>query len=400
VSDAGPLSVSEVTLRIKQVVETEPGLAKCEVRGEVSNFKRHTSGHLYFSLKDEGATLGCVMWRGNAQRLRFDPKDGEEVLAAGSISVYPPQGKYQLVCDRLEKAGKGDLWAEFEALKRKLEAEGLFDPSRKRPIPQFPGRVAVISSATGAATQDMLTILARRYPPARVVLIPATVQGEAAPASLLRALGRARRVGADVILLGRGGGSMEDLWCFNDEALVRAVAASHVPVIAAVGHETDFTLTEFAADLRAPTPSAAAEMAVPDRAELRQRLHAMGERLRAGLVGRTERARLRLEALGSRAALRRPLDMLVPRAQRTDDAWERLARAERANLQAFRARCEGPGAKLEALSPGATMARGYAVCTLGEDGRVLRSIGDVDAGDPVRILLPDGRLEATVDRKE
>ncbi len=399
-SAPAPLSVSEITLRIKQLLEGDVALAKCEVRGEVSNFKRHTSGHLYFSMKDDGATLGCVMWRGNAQRLRFDPKDGEEVLAVGSISVYPPQGKYQLVCDRLERAGAGDLWARFEALKRALEAEGLFDSARKRPLPPYPTRVAVISSATGAATQDMLTILARRYPPARVLLIPATVQGEAAPASLRAALGRATDAGADVILLGRGGGSMEDLWCFNDEGLVRAVAACPVPVVAAVGHETDFTLTEFAADLRAPTPSAAAELAVPDRLELRQRVVATGERLRSALRGRAEQARLRLGMLEARAALRRPLDLLVPRAQRVDDAWDRLVRAERDRLAALRTRCEGPSAKLEALSPNATMARGYAVCARGEDGRVLRSIGEVEVGDAVRVLLPDGRLLTEVTGKE
>lgn len=393
------LSVGEVSLLIKQAIETCPPLERCRVRGEVSNCTRASSGHLYFSLKEANASLSCAMWRSSASRLDFEPRNGEQVVASGKIEVYPPSGKYQLICSKLERAGAGDLWQQYEELRKRLEAEGLFDLDRKRRLPQFPSLVAVISSRTGAATQDMLTILARRYPPARVVLIPAIVQGEAAAPSLVAALARAARVGADVILFGRGGGSMEDLWCFNDEAVVRAVAASPVPIVSAVGHETDTTLSDFAADLRAATPSAAAELAVPDAADLRRRVSATAERLAGALRARAERARLRLEALSARPALARPAESLRQREQRIDLAWEASLRTARQGLERRGARVASLAAQLEALGPLATLRRGYAVCAR-EDGGVVRSVDEVAVGETLRVLLPDGRLRARVEGKE
>ncbi len=399
-SDGSPLSVAEVTHRVSQAIEADPVLSGCEVRGEISNFRRPSSGHLYFSLKDDKATLACVMWRSDAARLELDPQDGQEVLVVGRVGVYAPQGKYQFYCASMRSVGAGDLWARFEALKAKLAAEGLFDLDRKRPLPRFPRTVAVISSTTGAATQDMLTILGRRYPPARVALIGATVQGETAPASLIDALERAARLGADVILIGRGGGSIEDLWCFNDEALVRAVAQSPIPVISAVGHETDFTLCDFAADLRAPTPSAAAELAVPDRADLLRLLDGLGERLRAGLRARSERARLALESAVRSLPMAQPISLLDRPTQQADDAWLRLRQAAAARLEERGARLATASATLGALSPRATLARGYAVARRARDGGLVRSVRDAEPGEDVAICLTDGTLQTTVRGKE
>jgi exodeoxyribonuclease VII large subunit len=397
VSDA-PLSVAEITERISAVLEADPLLAACSVRGEISNFKRPSSGHLYFSLKDAKASLPCVMWRSGARSLQFDPEDGMEVVARGRVGVYAPHGRYQLYVDGMSPVGAGDLWAQFEALKRRLEAEGLFDHGRKRPLPSYPRGVAVVSSSSGAATQDMLTILARRYPPAEVTLVPATVQGDAAPASLIAALEAAAELpGVDVVLIGRGGGSMEDLWCFNNEALVRAVAACPVPVVSAVGHETDFTLTDFAADLRAPTPSAAAELAVPDRVELLVRLDGVGARLQNSLRGIAERARLSLERLESRVPFARPQDLFAAQAQRVDEVSEALDRAMEARLETAEHRLERLGARLDDLGPTQTLARGYAIAR-GPDGQVLRQAKQVEVGSGLEVILADGALDASVTR--
>lgn len=395
------LGVSEVTLLIQGLIKSEPTLQECSVRGEVSNLKAASSGHLYFSLKDANAVLSCAMWQSRVRELGFRPADGMEVIAHGRVDVYPPRGTYQLVVEALEQAGRGDLWARLEELKRKLEAEGLFAQSRKRKLPAFPKVVVVISAATGAATQDMLTILARRYPPARVILVPAIVQGDGAADSLVAALAQAARVpAADVILIGRGGGSIEDLWAFNDERVVRAIASSPIPTIAAVGHETDVTLADFAADVRAPTPSAAAEMAVPDASDLSRRLRALGARLATGLRGRAERAALALRVVCARAPLARPDSLLDARRQALDEAAESLTAAFTNLCRGQIARLGTLEGRLNALSPRATMARGYAVPLRRRDGRIVRSIGDVAVAESLEVVVMDGRIVSEVLSKE
>jgi len=392
----GPLSVTEVTERIDSAIAADRALVDCAVRGEISNFKRHTSGHLYFSMKDEGASLPCVMWRSAAGGLVFQPTDGLEVIAEGRIGVYAPQGKYQLYIDRLRRMGTGDLWAQFEELKRRLEAEGLFLQERKRPLPRYPRAVAVISSATGAATQDMLKILARRFPPARIEFIAAIVQGEAAPESIRAALAEADEVAdVDVIIVGRGGGSVEDLWCFNDERVVRAVAECRRPVISAVGHETDVTLCDFAADVRAPTPSAAAELAVPEATEVRRHVEALGARLVVGLRGAVERRALNLKALDARLPFARPQDLFAARWLALDDLDSKLIAAAEAAVRQRQASLDTLSAKLDALGPMATLARGYAVARH-RDGRIIRSVNEVSSGDKVDVLVVDGTVHTRV----
>jgi len=394
-----PLSVTEVTERIDGAIAADPALADCAVRGEISNYKRHTSGHLYFSMKDEGAALSCVMWRSAAGGVAFQPTDGLEVIAEGRIGVYAPQGKYQLYVDRLRRVGTGDLWARFEELKRLLEAEGLFLQARKRSLPPFPRAVAVISSATGAATQDMLKILARRFPPARIEFIAATVQGDAAPESIRAALAAADEIAdVDVTIVGRGGGSMEDLWCFNDERVVRAVAGCRMPVISAIGHETDVTLCDFAADLRAPTPSAAAELAVPEATEVRRHVDALGLRLTVALRGAAERGALVLKAFDGRLPFGRPQDLFAAKWLALDDLDSGLIAAADSGIRRRQAAFDTLSAKLGALGPIATLARGYAVARR-SDGRVIASVTDVGSGDKVDVLVADGtvhtRVEAT-----
>ncbi|MGD8240389.1 MAG: exodeoxyribonuclease VII large subunit, partial [Armatimonadota bacterium] len=280
------LTVSEVTRHVKRLLDSSELLQGISVRGEVSNFKRHTSGHVYFSLKDEASQLSCIMFRGPAGHLSFEPEDGMQVIASGNVSVYERGGRYQLYTRFMQPDGLGDLYLAFERLKAKLEAEGLFDPARKRAIARFPRRVAIITSPTGAAVRDITTILARRYPAAAQLVVPAIVQGDDAAPSIVRALGIANDMDdVDTIILGRGGGSIEDLWAFNEEVVARAIYSSARPVISAVGHETDFTIADFVADVRAATPSAAAELAAPDQAELRSRVSGSADRLRLALLG-------------------------------------------------------------------------------------------------------------------
>jgi exodeoxyribonuclease VII large subunit len=391
----GVLSVSELTHRVAQAIEADPELTECTVRGEISNFKRHTSGHLYFSLKDEGATVPCVMWRGAAGSLNFAPADGQDVLATGRVGVYAPHGKYQFYADNLVPVGRGDLWARFEELKRRLAAEGLFDEARKRALPRHPRAIGIVSSPTGAAVQDMLKIIGRRYPAAEIVLAPAVVQGESAPSSLVAALRRVASAGVDVVIIGRGGGSMEDLWCFNDERVVRAIVACPVPVISAVGHETDVTLADFAADVRAPTPSAAAELAVPDAREIAAWLDGITRRLQNALRTRVERERSAMASLGRRLPFARPGDLLAARLQALDDATERLAAAAGRRIADRAVALSVLGGRLGALGPRSTLARGYAIARR-SDRRLVRSVADVSVGDGVEIVVADGSIGAEV----
>ena len=391
-----PWTVSQLTLHIKDLLELDPELGDVRVRGEISNFTRAASGHLYFTLKDAEAAISCVMWRSDAQRLRWQPEHGMAALARGRISVYPPRGNYQLYVDDLQRAGAGDLHALFEELCDRMEAEGLFEDDRKRPLPQFPRVVGVVTSPQAAALRDVLDVLQRRYPLVRVLLSPSMVQGDGAPAQIVDALQALdARDDVDLILLVRGGGSLEDLWAFNDERVARAIVASRHPVVSGVGHQTDFTIADFVADLRAPTPSAAAELAVPDRTELQQQLAAAGDLLARGMERRLAQARQVLQ--GHQRSLQRlsPRTRVDTHRQQVDDLMRRASRALAYNLSLRRSRLEALQARLVALSPQATLLRGYAIVRLAEGGDVVRSTGQVSAGDALTIRVHDGEFGAT-----
>jgi exodeoxyribonuclease VII large subunit len=397
-SQAQPWTVDELTQFIKELLEFTPDLQDVWLAGELSNFTRAASGHLYFTMKDAGATLSCVMWRSVAQGLNWQPEQGAAVLAHGRVSVYPLQGRYQLYVDHLQPAGLGDLHARFEELRNRLMAEGLFDTEQKQAPPPFPQVVGIATSPQAAALRDVLTVLRRRYPLVRVLLAPTLVQGETAPSQIVAALRTLdARDDVDLILLVRGGGSLEELWAFNDERVARAIHACHHPVVSGVGHETDFTIADFVADLRAPTPSAAAELAVPDQAELRQRIGTGLARLTVGMERRLAHTReaLRLQ--------QRDLQRLSPQAQvdahrqQVDDLSHRASQTLSHTLALRRSGLTGHGARLAALSPLATLARGYAVVRRADSGMVVRSVGQVEAGDGLHVRVQDGEFGAVTE---
>jgi len=393
-------SVTGLTTYISLLLERDGLLRDVWVKGEVSNARRNEgSGHWYFTLKDSEALLTCVMWRGTANKQPVQPRDGHSLRARGKISVYNAQGKYQLVVEELQSAsGLGDLYAQLERLKAQLAAEGLFDEARKRPLPLRPARIGIVTSPEAAALQDMLNVLRRRYPLAQIILSPTSVQGEAAPPQIVRALQRLNDSRAcDVILLARGGGSLEDLWCFNDERVVRAIAASAIPTICGVGHEVDTTLADFAADLRAPTPSAAAELATPSMDELYGELDYQRERLarslRDALVNRVGSLRQAQRALERQAPRRR----LANSRQQTDELSERLRAALQRGLALRQERLLARAQRLHAASPQSILARGYAILTDETGQRVYSSAADLRPGLRLRLRLADGQRSATVD---
>ena len=390
------LSVTQLNAYVKSLLESDPRLRDIYVVGEISNFTDHArTGHLYFSLKDDGGLVRAVMFRSAAARLRFAPQHGMRVLCRGRVSLYDRDGQYQFYVEDMQPDGIGALSVAFEQLKAKLAEEGLFDTARKRPIPSYPERIAVITSPTGAAVQDILKILNRRYPIAQVILCPVLVQGDGAAQELtmaVEAVGSSRC--ADVVIIGRGGGSMEELWAFNDEALARAIARCPVPVISAVGHETDVTICDFVSDLRAPTPSAAAELAVPERSRLAAIIAGADGMLRSGMLKALERKRERLEFLSSRPCLSQPERMLAPFAERLDRACQRLPRAEAQRLRTGRDAYLSRAARLESLSPLKVLSRGYAVAV--KEGRPITSAGEAGPGDRVRLMLRDGLLDCQV----
>ena len=391
------LSVSELTRYLKDLIESDEVLQEIWVEGEVSNLSRPTSGHLYFTLKDSGAALRCVIWRTAAQRLRTLPQDGALVQAHGSIGIYEAGGQYQLYVDQLRPAGEGALFQEFMRLKAQLEAEGLFAAERKRPIPANPRCIGVVTSPTGAALQDILNVLRRRYPLAEVVIAPAAVQGIEAPAQLVAALAALNRgTNPDVIVVARGGGSLEDLWAFNDERVVRAIAASQAPVVTGVGHETDFTLADFACDLRAPTPSAAAMLCTPDREELRQALAVRASDLARIMQACLEDYRWRL--VDQQNELRRysPLGFVRGERQRLDEAIHSSQQAMAHILELQRARLDGSQARLVSLSPQAVLQRGFAIITHHPHGSLVQGTHDVIRGEALRVRLADGSFTVRV----
>lgn len=391
------LSVGAVTRYIRERLELDQTLQDLWLEGEISNWKQAASGHIYFTLKDSEASIRCVIWRSTARRLV--PRsgalgEGEAVLAHGRIGVYEAGGNYQFYVDDLEPAGRGELHLQFEALKRRLAAEGLFDEERKRPLPRFPQRLGVVTSRDAAALRDILNVLARRYPLVEVVLAPTPVQGDEAPPQIVRALEAIAGAGVDVILLARGGGSLEDLWAFNDERVARAIAACPIPVVCGVGHETDFTIADFVADRRAPTPSAAAELATPDRAELARAVAQQQLALFQTAAGRLAEQRARVGR--QQWALRRlsPQRAIDNFRQRLDDHAGQMGRSLAHRLALQRERVNGLQARLLTLNPGTTLERGYAIVQKGRE--VVTRRRQVSGGDAVRITVGDGDFEATV----
>lgn len=391
------LTVAQLTGYIKGLLDADELLQEVTVRGEVSNFTKHSSGHLYFSLKDEQSQLSCVCFRRAALTLNFVPEEGMQVVAGGQVTVYERRGRYQLIIRFMRPDGLGELHAQLEALKQRLEAEGLFEVSRKRPLPRFPQGIAVCTSPTGAAIQDLTSIISRRYPLARMVLFPTIVQGEGAAPSIVNSLRAAgQREDIDVIIVGRGGGSLEDLWAFNEEVVARAVFASPKPVISAVGHETDFTLADSVADVRAATPSAAAEMVVPDQRELLADLRAAGRQLRANVQGKLHVKREVLHQLQQRPVLVRPEILIEPWQQRVDDSGEQMYRYLRGMIGALRSRFEKSAAALVALGPRGVLRRGYAICRRRRDGAVIASVRAVEPGEEMAVTVADGEILAEV----
>jgi exodeoxyribonuclease VII large subunit len=391
------ITVSEATREIRETLEANQNLQNIWVQGEISTISRPSSGHLYFTLKDTGATLRCVMWRQLAGQHSAGLSEGMAAEVHGSISVYETSGQYQLYADDIRPMGEGLLYKEFQRLKEKLAAEGLFDPERKRPITAWPHRIGIVTSPTGAALQDILNTLQRRLPLVEVIIAPTPVQGEEAPLRIVAALQSLNAVdGLDVILLARGGGSLEDLWAFNDERVVRAVIASGIPVISGVGHETDFTLADFAADLRAPTPTAAAELATPDRQDLELTLAETAARMNRAMSVLLDRVAGNLSAQNTHLQRVSPLQRIRSDRQRLDEAVLRGSSRIAHRLTVERTRLIGQAQKLDTLNPNAVLARGFAVVS-GPDGRVVRRTGDVKSGDEIQVQVSDGKFEATVD---
>lgn len=393
-------SVTQINTYIQSMMDSDRLLSGLCIRGEISNYKVYPSGHHYFSLKDATGALRCVMFKSSAIRLRFRPENGMKVLALGKISVFPRDGAYQLYCTNLTPDGVGDLHVAFEQLKAKLQAEGLFDPSHKKPLPRYPGTIAIITSSAGAAVHDMLRILRKRYPLTKVLLLPVRVQGVEAPAELCGAIRYVNRWDlADLIITGRGGGSLEDLWAFNDEMLARTIYESRIPVISAVGHEPDVTIADFVADRRASTPSNAAEIAVPDMAELLQRLDSFRSRMAQGTLNGLERQERRLKALAEKRVLTDPLAFVQDKRLQLDYVQQKLLTAANAQWQEEQRRFAALAAKLDALSPLKVLGRGYAMART-EDGAVLRTAAQVQSGDTIHLRLAQGGLRCTVTEKE
>lgn len=390
-------SVSELTRYLRELLEGDPLLEDVWVQGEVSNFSRPASGHIYFTLKDQGASLRCVMWRTTAQYQVYRPKEGDAMQVHGYIGIYEAGGQYQLYADVFRPAGEGALYQEFMRLKARLESEGLFAEERKRPVPEWPQRIGIVTSPTGAALRDMLKTISRRYPLVEVVLSSTSVQGDDAPPGIVAALQALNQMEppVDVILLARGGGSIEDLWAFNDERVARAVYASPVPVICGVGHETDFTIADFVADLRAPTPTAAAELATPDQLELRASLADLLDRLGRASQNALEELRWTLEGLSGRLAQRSPLARLLSDQQRLDELQHRLFLAAQHNLELESARLDNFRQRLTALNPGEVLRRGYVLVTRPDGSRVALA-QEAQVGDRLDLNFSDGKRAVEV----
>ena len=394
------LTITQLNEYIRSRMDADPFLSGIAVRGEISNYKLYPSGHHYFTLKDEGAALKCVMFKSSAQRLRFRPENGMKIIAMGKVSVYPRDGVYQLSCTALAMDGVGDLYAAFEQLKGKLAKEGLFDPAHKKALPRFPGTIGIITSSAGAAVHDMLRILRKRYPLTNVRLLPVRVQGAEAPGEIAAAIRYANHYTlADLLIVGRGGGSIEDLWAFNDERVAYAIYESAIPVISAVGHEPDVTISDYVADLRAATPSNAAELAVPDQQALRQTLDSFSTVMANALSRQIKASRQHLKVLSESQSLKSPTGYLEQRRKNLQLLRNRMISAQNASLAKSKQRYIANTSKLDAMSPLKVLTRGYSMAQT-EDGTLLRSVSQVELGQRISVSLSDGRISATVMERE
>lgn len=389
-------SITQINAYIQGRMNEDPMLAQVAVRGEISNYKLYPSGHHYFTLKDEQSALKCVMFKGNAMSLRFRPASGMKVIALGRISVYPRDGQYQLYVSSMAMDGIGDLYAAFEALKKKLSQQGLFDPAKKKPIPKYPKTIGIVTSSAGAAVHDILRILRRRYPLCSVRLLPVRVQGAEAPEEIVSAIRYANAHDlADLLIVGRGGGSIEDLWAFNDERVAYAIYESHIPIISAVGHEPDVTIADYVADLRAATPSNGAELAVPDREALAQNLDAFSAAMTGALNRQLRLASQRLEGLAASPALRSPTGYLDRREKDLGLLKEKLLAAQNRELSKAQQKYVANVAKLDAMSPLKVLSRGYAMAQK-ETGELIRSVKQTTTGESIVVSLADGKLNASI----
>lgn len=390
------LTITQINEYIRTMMDGDCLLCGIAVKGEISNYKVYPSGHHYFTLKDEGSALKCVMFRSSAVRLRFRPENGMKVIAMGKISVYPRDGAYQLYCSAMTVDGVGDLHAAFEQLKTKLAAKGLFDQEHKKQLPQYPGRIGIVTSSAGAAIHDMLRILKKRYPLTKVLLLPVRVQGTEAPAEIAGAIRYANQHKlADLLIVGRGGGSIEDLWAFNDEQVAYAIYESAIPVISAVGHEPDVTISDYVADLRAATPSNAAELAVPDQDSLRQSLDTVLSSMETAVLRQLKTARQYLAALRASPALLSPMQYLDQRRDALGLVSVRLLSAQQRNVNSKKQHYISLTAKLDAMSPLKVLMRGYAMAQ-DADGTVIRSVNQTQTGDKIKVILNDGSISATI----
>ena len=395
------LSITQLNEYIRAQLDADPVLGNVAVRGEISNYKMYPSGHHYFTLKDENSALKCVMFKGNAMRLRFRPENGMKVIAMGRVSVYPKDGAYQLYVTAMAMDGVGDLYAAYEALKKKLYAQGLFDPAHKKPIPKFPGTIGVITSSAGAAVHDMLRILNHRYPLTQVKLLPVRVQGAEAPGEIAAAISYANYWNlADLLIVGRGGGSIEDLWAFNDEQVAYAIYDSRIPVISAVGHEPDVTIADYVADLRAATPSNGAELAVQDQEALMETLDSMNSAMATILNRQIDAARKHLQVLSQSPSLRSPTGYLEQKDKSLQLMKNRMIAAQNQNIHMKNQHYIACVSKLDAMSPLKVLTRGYSMAQT-EKGEVLKSVAQAELGERITVSLSDGQLFATVmDKKE
>lgn len=390
------LTVTQINAYIQDKMDRDVLLSSVAVKGEISNYKLYPSGHHYFTLKDENSALKCVMFKGNALRLRFRPENGMKIIALGKISVFPRDGAYQLYCTAMAIDGIGDLHAAFEELKNKLSKEGLFDQAHKKTIPQYPGTIGIVTSSAGAAIHDMLRILAKRYPLAKVRLFPVRVQGIEAPGEICTAIQYANKYKlADLLIVGRGGGSIEDLWAFNDENLARVIYHSDIPVISAVGHEPDVTISDYVADLRAATPSNGAELAVPDKQALFQQLDSLQDRMNIAANRQIRIARLRLKTLSSCSAMQGPTMYIQQKRKSLELLRNRMTASQNRCLLTNRQRFLTCAAKLDAMSPLKVLTRGYSLTT-SQDGDVLHSVKNAELGQQIGIRLSDGKLTARI----
>lgn len=391
----GIYTVSKLNEYIKRVLSNDPRLAQVWVRGEISNLTKHSSGHYYFTLKDRGSQVSCVSFRSTNRGLKFDPETSMKVLVFGTVDVYTVRGQYQLRVLDMRPDGIGELYKAYEQLRNKLDDEGLFDTSRKRSIPKYPRRVGVVTSPTGAAIHDILNVLKRRYP-VDILLSPATVQGDASAESIADAIEKLNHTDVDVIIVGRGGGSMEDLWSFNEELVARAISRSAIPIVSAVGHETDITIADFTADLRAPTPSAAAELVVPDVVALKRHVDSLSQRMEQAAIRMISDNSARIIYLQSRIEPNKLSDFLRQNVQRVDELAYRMERAMHGSVESRTMQLATFAGRLNAVSPLKTLERGYSIASKTNDGKLVRSIDDISEGDGISLIVTDGRISCKV----